>query len=69
MANVWETKAGQNAVENLNKTLGELREYMRTQNEINLALLSEVRSLKDEVISLHNNKVDKTTEEIEREGK
>ncbi len=66
--NVWESKAGQSAVENLNKTLNELRAYMKTQNEINQALLVEVRSLKEEVISLHNNKADKTMEEIERDG-
>lgn len=60
--NVWETKAGINLVENLNQTLGELREYMKTQNEINQALLAQVTSLKEEVISLHNNKQDKDLE-------
>ncbi len=65
--NIWETQAGLNLVENLNVTLTELRDYMKTQNEINKALLTQVTSLKEEVISLHNNKQDKTAEIEERE--
>lgn len=65
--NIWESKAGHEVVENLSVTLGELREYMKTQNEINQALLVEVRALKDEVISLHNIKADRPQEEIERD--
>lgn len=67
MNNVWESQAGKSVVENLNVTLNELRNYMKTQNEINQALLVEVKSLKDEVISLHNNKADKVQEEVERD--
>lgn len=65
--NVWESKAGHQAVEDLTTTLGELRAYMKTQNEINQALLVEVKALKEEVISLHNIKADRPQEEIERD--
>ena len=65
--NVWESQAGVNVVANLSETLDELREYMKTQNEINKALLDEVKSLKEEVISLHVNKADKEQEDFERD--
>ncbi len=64
---IWETKAGLNLVENLNVTLNELRDYMKTQNEINRAILNQVSVLKEEVISLHNNKADKANENVERD--
>lgn len=65
--NIWETQAGYNIAQNLNSTLVELRDYMKTQNEINRALLTQVTALKEEVISLHLNKADKSDVEVEKE--
>lgn len=63
--NIWETKQGYALAENLNSTLNELRDYMRTQNEINKAVLSRLSSINNEVLALHINKQDKVTEEVE----